>query len=76
MEGEEYEIILLRDYNEHVYEDRLPQRLADDNLRMQEQCLAVNGERLPPTFNRGSRPLDAVFATAGINCASATILLM
>jgi len=71
--GEEYEIILLGDYNEHVYEDRLTRRLAYDDLRMQEQCLAVNGEHLPPTFNRGSPPLDAAFATAGINCASATI---
>jgi len=40
---------------------------------MTEQCLAVNGEKLPPTFNRGSRPVDGVYATAGIDCVSATI---
>ena len=40
---------------------------------MKELCLAVNGEHLPSTFNRGTRLLDAAFATAGINCTSATI---
>ena len=67
------EIILLGDFNKDVYEDRLAKHLAEDDLRMKEQCLAVNGERLPATFNRGTRPLDAAFATAGINCISATI---
>ena len=46
-----HEIIFLEDYNENVDKDKLPLCLAEDNLRMKEQCLAVNGECLPPTFN-------------------------
>ena len=45
------EIILLGDFNEDVYEDRFATRLAEDDLRMVEQCWLVNGEKLPPTFN-------------------------
>ncbi len=40
---------------------------------MKDQCLVVSGECLPSTFNQGTCLLETVFATAGINCASATI---
>ncbi len=40
---------------------------------MSEQCLLVNGKKLPPTFNQGSRPIDSIFETAGVSCVNATI---
>ena len=42
---------------------------------MKEQCLAVNGVPIPPTHDRGSRPIDAVLAPPGITCVNAMILL-
>ena len=62
------------DFNEDVYEDRLATHIAEDDLRMLEQCLLATGQKLPPTFSRGgTKPIDDVFATAGINCVNATI---
>ena len=40
---------------------------------MTEQCLCLNGERLPASFVCGLRPIDGAFATAGISCANAMI---
>ena len=41
---------------------------------MSEQCLLATGQKLPPTFSSGgTKPIDGVFATAGINCVNATI---
>ena len=36
---EEYEIVLMGDFNEDVYEDRLATHFAEDDLQMPEQCL-------------------------------------
>ena len=68
------EIILFADLNENVYTGRFAKRLAMDDIRMEEQCLKVNEQELPPTHVNGSRPIDAVFATNGIDCANACIL--
>lgn len=66
--GDNLEIILLGDFNENVYKDRLACPLAEDDLNMKEQCLQVTGEKLPATHVRGSRPIVRVFATAGVIC--------
>ena len=41
---------------------------------MTEQCRATTGNPIPATHVRGSRPIDAVFATSGVVCKNATIL--
>jgi len=68
------ELVLCGDFNENVYTGRLAHLLASDSLRMSEQCLKTNGQPLPPTFVTGSRPIDAVYATAGVDSIHATIL--
>jgi hypothetical protein len=39
-----------------------------------EQCLQCTGIHIPPTFRDGTIPIDAIFATAGIECVNAYIL--
>jgi len=68
------EIILLGDLNENVYTGRITKRLAQEDLGMTEQCLKVNGVRLPATHVSGSRPIDGVFATPGITSVNAMVL--
>ena len=68
------EIILLGDFNENVYTGRLAKMLAGDDLRMTEQCFKTTGRKIPPTHVRGSRPIDAVYATSGVICVNAGIL--
>ena len=72
--GQGEEIILLGYFNKNVYTGRIAQRLAQDDLNMSEQCRKITGKPIPPTYVRGSRPIDAVFATSGIVCRNASIL--
>ena len=60
-------IVLMGDFNEHVYSGRLAKRLACTDLNMFELCRQVTGLPIPPTHERGSRPVCAVFATQGID---------
>jgi hypothetical protein len=39
-----------------------------------EQCLQCTGIHIPPTLRDGIIPIDAIFATAGIECVNACIL--
>ena len=68
------EIILCGDFNENVYTGRLAKRLGQDDILMKEQCLLTNKVKLPATFVTGSRPIDAVFATRGVETINASIL--
>lgn len=68
------EIVLCGDFNEHVYNGRLAKRLVQSDLLMQEQCLKATGSHLPATFINGHRPIDAVFATSGIEVLHAYLL--
>ena len=68
------EIILLGDFNENVYTGRIAKRLAQEDLGMSEQCLAVNGVWIPAKHVRGSRPIDGVFAMPGITSVNAMVL--
>ena len=62
------------DLNENVYTGRLARRLSRPDILMREQCLLKTGKQLLPTFITGSQPIDAVFATTGIEVINATIL--
>jgi hypothetical protein len=68
------DIILLGDFNKHVYNGRLAQRITDSDLNFKEMCLYHTGTRLPPTFRTGSIPIDGIFATSGIDCVNVTLL--
>jgi hypothetical protein len=68
------DIILLGDFNENVYSGRISKRLSQPDLMFSEQCLQCTGIHIPPTFRDGTTPIDAIFATAGIECANAYIL--
>jgi hypothetical protein len=68
------DIILLGDFNENVYSGCISQHLSQPDLMMSEQCLQCTGIHIPPTFRDGTIPINAVFATAGIECVNAYIL--
>jgi hypothetical protein len=68
------DIILLGDFNENVYTGRIAKRLVQADLNFSEQFLGCTGTHIPPTFRDGVMPIDAVYATAGIECVNAYIL--
>ena len=68
------DIILLGDFNKNVYTGRIAKRLAQPDLNFNEQCHQCTGVYIPPTFREGTIPINAVYATAGIECISAHIL--
>jgi hypothetical protein len=68
------EILLLGDFNKDVYTSHLASALSGDYLRRKELCQHVTGIPLPPTHNRGSVLIDAVFGTAGITVTSVALL--
>jgi hypothetical protein len=67
-------IVLLADFNENVYSGRFSKCLLQQDLMLSEQCLQCTGIHIPPTFRDGTIPIDAIFATAGIECVNAYIL--
>ncbi len=68
------EILLMGDFNENVYMGPFSLTLLADDLRMTELCQWITGGRLPATHTRGSTPIDAVYATAGIHGTSVALL--
>jgi hypothetical protein len=68
------DIILLEDFNEHVYNGRLAQRIMSPDLNFREICQHHTGQFLPPTFRTGSIPINGIFATHGIECVNVTLL--
>ncbi len=68
------DIILLRDFNENVYTGWIAKRIVQADLNFSEQCLGCTGLHIPPTFRDGSMPINAVYATARIECVNAYIL--
>ncbi len=70
----DHNIILIGDFNKNVYLGRIAQHLSQPDLMLSEQCLQCTGIHIPPTFRDGIIPIDAIFATAGIECVNAYIL--
>jgi hypothetical protein len=68
------DIILLGDFYENVYTGRIVKQLEQVDLNFNEQCLGCTGKHIPPTFRDGIVPIDAVYATAGVECVNAYIL--
>jgi hypothetical protein len=68
------DIILLGDFNENIYTGQIAKYLAQADLNFGEQCLGCTGMHIPPTFRDGVMPIDAMYATAGIECVNVHIL--
>ncbi len=68
------DIILLGDFNENVYTGRVVKRIVQADLNFSKQCLGCTSLHIPPTFRDGSMPINAVYATDGIECVNAYIL--
>ena len=49
-------------------------RLEQSDLNFSEQCLGCTRMHIPPSFRDGIIPIDAVYATAGVECVNMYIL--
>lgn len=68
-------IILAMDANEHIYNKSLGKELTDAaGLDMSEVVGDFTGEKIGATFFRGTKPIDAVWATKDITVASACVM--
>jgi hypothetical protein len=68
------DIVLLGDFNENIYSGCIFKCLSQPDLMFSKQCLQCTGVHIPPTFRDGTIPINATFATAGIECVNAYIL--
>jgi hypothetical protein len=68
------DIVLLGVFNENVYSGRISKRLSQPDLMFSKQCLQCTNIHIPPTFRDGTIPINAIFATAGIECVNVYIL--
>ena len=68
------DIILLGDLNENIYSGQIAKRLSLPDLLLPKEFLQCTGLHIPPTFQDGTVPIDAVFATSGIECVNVYIL--
>ena len=72
--GEVSKVLMMGDFNENVYTEKLASRLAEDDLRMEEQVRKSTGEEIPSTHVQGSKPVCVVYTTSGVSCMAATVL--
>ncbi len=57
------DIVLLGDFNKNVYSSWLACQLSQDDLNMTKICRCHMGIPIPPTFWRGSIPINGIFTT-------------
>ena len=69
----DFDIILLGNFNENIYSGHIVKHLLPSDLLLTEQCLQCTGLHIPPTFQDGTVPIDAFFATPGIECVNTYI---
>ena len=68
-------IILCMDANEHIYRKALGKILTDPaGLAMSEVVGDFTGEQLGATYFRGSKPIDAVWATTDLTVVGACVM--
>ncbi len=69
------QIIVCMDANEHIYNKALGRALTNqDGLSMSEVVGTHTGDLLGATFFRGSRPIDAVWATTDLVVVGACVM--
>ena len=71
---EDYGIVLVGAFNEDTHKGKVSDRLTKDDLNMSQQILKTTGFKIPPTHDRGSKPVCDVFATTGVGCKAAEVL--
>lgn len=68
-------LIVCLDANEHIYEKHLGQLLTDtDGLAMREVVGEFTKEPLGATYFRGSKPIDAIWATSDVTVVGACVM--
>ena len=68
-------LIVCLDANEHIYRKSLGKALTNaEGLRMKEVVGAFTGRQIGPTYYRGKKPIDGVWATPDITITGACIM--
>ncbi len=68
-------LILCMDVNQHVYTGAIGQDFTNPaGLVLQEPIEAITGQKIGPTFFRGSKPIDAVWTSPSLNITNACVL--
>lgn len=68
-------IIVCMDANEHIYQKNIGRALTDvDGLKMREVVGEFTGEKIGPTYFRGSKPIDAIWITAYVEVVGACVM--
>ena len=68
-------LIVCLDANEHIYKKSIGRMLTDtEGLAMREVVGAFTNQQVGPTFFRGSKPIDGVWATSDISVCNAAIM--
>ena len=68
-------LIVCLDANEHIYKKSIGKMLTDPNgLAMKEVVGTFTGKEIGPTFFRGSKPIDGVWATSEVTIAAACVM--
>jgi len=68
-------LVVCLDANEDIYKKSIGRALTDiDGLAMQEVVGAFTGSDIGPTYFRGSKPIDAVWATTDVQVVGASIM--
>ena len=63
------------DANEHIYQKSIGKALTDaDGLNMREVVGEFTGQKIGPTYFRGSKPIDAVWATPDVEVVGACVM--
>ena len=65
---------MVGDFNKDVCRGRPAERLAKEDINMDELVLRTTGMEIPGTHDRGSTALCAAFATKGVDCRAAEVL--
>jgi hypothetical protein len=63
------------DHNEHTYNGPLGRALSDpEGVGLQEAVLRHTGKKTGATFFQGSKPIDGLWVTSGIEIANACVM--
>jgi hypothetical protein len=68
-------LIVCMDANENIYKKLIGQALTDkEGLCMVEVVGEFTGQKIGPTFFRGSSPIDGIWATADLSVIHACVM--
>jgi hypothetical protein len=68
-------LIVCLDANEHIYKKSIGKMLTNSSgLAMREVVGSFTGKPIGPTFFRGSKPIDGVWATSDVSIAGACVM--